>query len=136
MNPESSTNSSFNPETEKFFRRWVRITEQHLMQSLDRHKIHYTGDLKKGLRARISDRGDKLLAEFYFKSYGRFVDMGVGSMFESTESNRDIILGERKSKPWYSKPFFGRLNNLRGAIGYQMMEQVVREERKALEVDI
>jgi len=122
-----------NPKTEEFFRRWVRITERNLLHALRRHGIHDTGNLRSGLHAKVIEKGDKLLAEYYFKVYGRFVDMGAGGFVESRQSNRDIMLGKRKPKPWYSKTFFGRLSNLRGAIGYQMMEQVVREIREGLD---
>lgn len=125
---------NLNPDTLAFFQRWVKITEARLMQSLGKHRVHETGALESGLNTQVSELGDKLLAEFYFKLYGRFVDMGKGAIAESTESNRHLILAPkgRKPKPWYSKTFFGRLSNLRGAIGFQMTETVIQAVRQSM----
>jgi len=143
----NDSNGAFNSETEAFFRRWVKITASQLEQALGKHRIHQTGALESGLNAKVSELGDKLLAEFYFKLYGRFVDMGKGAIanpnshptshpaIESTESNRLMILGtkKRKPKPWYSKTFFGRLDNLRGGIGYKMKEIVMQTIRQSID---
>jgi len=60
------------------------------------------------------------------------VDMGAGK--QSTQENYRLISTGRKPKKWYSPIFFGRLGKLRGAIGYQMSEQVIQSIRQELDV--
>jgi len=108
------------PNTDAFFREWVKITENKLLREIDKLDVKDSGKLKEGLHSKIHYEGMKIVGEIYFKIYGRFVDMGAMGR-QSIEINRNFF-----AKKWYSPTFFGRLSILRGVLGLQASEQVMK----------
>lgn len=122
-------------EARSLFDRWVSKTEDILLDQLSEKKIGITEDLRNSLRSEIVNVGDGfMVGRFYFLQRGRFVDMGAGRGSESNSRGEGLKVGRkaRRAKPWYSKPFYGRLNALQGAIGAQLSEQVISNIKGAL----
>lgn len=125
-------------DTEVFFSRWVKRTEEILVGQLAAKKIGVTDDLKRSVQSRMITMADGYLrGEFMFMERGRFVDMGAGRGSNTDRSLYDMDDAytnrkKRKPKKWYSRPFYGRLNDLEGAIGYAIMEQAIDEVKRPL----
>jgi hypothetical protein len=118
-----------------FTRSWANRTDQILKDQLREKKIGVTKDLFQSLRHKVYQKaGDQIGADFSFLTYGRFRDMGAGSgskasVIEQIRTNGDIIQQKskgRKPARWYSRPFYGRIHALMGAVGYAISEQAVR----------
>lgn len=98
--------------------RWLKRTQDVLLEEIDRLEVKESGDLKRGLSAKVTERGEGIIhAEISFLTRGRFVDMGAGS------GSKAKGLNKRKAKKWYSPAFYGRLSYLQGALGYAIMEE-------------
>jgi hypothetical protein len=139
-----------NPITEiqSYVQRWAERTDQVLLMMLKREDVGITEELFKSVQSRVYANASSMIGyDLSFLTYGRFRDMNVGrgrgkslSMkFESTTTNREIIQrkGRKRAKTakWYSRPFYGRLNALEGAIGIRMMEQSIRAIKTPLTND-
>lgn len=135
-------------EVEKYVRSWKDKTDQVLKDMLIRYDVGYTEELFKSIRGKVYKMSsDRIGYDLGFMKHGRFRDMNVGRgrkknlslKIESTSSNRRIIAGKApkglKPAKWFSKPFYGRLNALQGAIGYSMMEQAILSVKKPIEDD-
>jgi hypothetical protein len=105
--------------------RWLARTGQVLIGQMERLKVEDTEALKAGLSTRLSERGSGIIAaELSFLTRGRFVDMGAGRPTSLGTA------GRRKPKKWYSPAFYGRLNDLQGALGIQMSEETMAALKK------
>lgn len=112
---------------------WTARTEEMLDRALKQMNIGDTGQLAKSLRSKVRQKAMGLLeAEHEFLIRGRFRDMGAGrgtkaGRIESRASNRAMTSSGqgRRGKRWYSRTYWGRLNDLQGAIGYRLMETAV-----------
>ena len=126
---------NFNSEAEEIFRRWADTTLKILLRQIDKKKVKDTEKLRKSLSVKIVEIGEGFLSgEFSFMPRGRFVDMGAGrkrafNPYESTYQKAK----ERKPKKWYSRPFWGRLNDLEGVMGIELMEYAVKAIKQELE---
>ena len=129
-----------NHEVSALFERWLTRTEEIMRQRISQMDIgSYPGkkgpdELLRSLSSRMRDLGSGYLeGSFSFLERGRFVDMGSGrgySFGQSIRGTHDLETGRRKNKgrrpkKWYGKVFYGRLNDLQGAVGYTMMENVL-----------
>ncbi len=83
----------------------------------------------------IQASNEKLHSEIEFLLRGRFVDMGAGrksSKIETRDGNaRKLKL--RRPKKWYSRAFWGRINDLQGVFGFKLMEAAIRSVKDPLE---
>lgn len=135
-------------EIQSYVQSWADRTDQVLLMTMKRLGVGITEELFKSVQSKVYAKASEMIGyDLGFLTYGRFRDMNVGRgrgkdlslKFESTTTNREIIQGKNrkstKSAKWYSKPFYGRLNALEGAIGIQMMEQSVRAVKTTIEND-
>jgi hypothetical protein len=121
--------SEFNAENLAILTNWFERTDVILRRELARFRIGETKNLEDSLRHEVHARAKGIIqGELEFLVRGRFVDMGAGKsakLIQSREGNRQLT-GGRKAKLWYSRAFWARLNDLQGAIGYQLMEQSIQ----------
>lgn len=106
---------------------WADKTKQVLESQLRQKGIGITEELFNSLSFRVFQQaGDIIQFDLSFMQRGRFRDMGAGRerKVETMETNRKIA-GGRKPAKWYSRPFYGRLNALQGAVGFKVMEQAI-----------
>lgn len=121
-------------EAEALFQRWLERTEQILKGEMRRLEVRDSGDLRRGLRARLEKDGRILKGELSFLLRGRFVDMGAGRWQRAHEFSRRRK-GGRQPKKWYSPAFYGRLDSLMGALGIEMMEEAMEKATQELKQD-
>jgi hypothetical protein len=113
-------------EHKAIFGRWLNNTVKSLLKSADRLKVKDTEALKKSIKTNLSDAGEGILrGELSFLNRGRFVDMGAGRRAKNSFTNN------RKPKRWYSRPFYGRLNDLEGVLGISTMEESIKSLKEA-----
>ena len=128
-----------NSEIFRTLTRWTARTEMLLNLELDKKNIGESHQLRRSLKSRTFAKSNAVFeAQIDFLIRGRFVDMGVGRprKIESRDTNAELIPGGRKPKKWYSRTFWGRLNDLQGVLGYRMMEsaiQAIKEPLKELQ---
>lgn len=109
---------------------WLSRTVEILQQQLKKHKIGVTDELYQTLKGEATRRSAaEIQLALYFLRRGKFVDMGVGKgvPIESVQKSRERSRGSsrmRKAKKWYSKPWYGRLNDLNGVINFTISETV------------
>lgn len=118
--------------TLEFAKNWASRTEEILLREMRKEKLKDSGKLEKGLSQRVITSGDAAKIEFYFRTYGRFQDMGVGREAKRDDSELRRLLTTKKRKPrqWYSKPFFGRISSLYGAVGFSIAETAMATLRQ------
>jgi hypothetical protein len=129
------TPEKFATEAESIFRKWVKGTFDILIQNIDDLDVKDSEDLRKSLNSRVVEIGRGYLqGEFSFEEHGRFQDMGAGRkrLSESTVDRKGRKLKVRKPKKWYSRPFYGRINDLQGVMGYELMESAVETIKSEL----
>ena len=117
---------------------WFKRTELVLRREKTRLKVDDTNELDKSLAHKVHQRANDLLeGELEFLVRGRFSDMGAGRAsrkIETREGNRSLIEGKtRKPKKWYSRTFWGRLNDLQGILGYRLMESAIDAVKDPIE---
>ena len=118
---------------------WTARTELVLRLQKKRLGVDDTNELDKSLSGRVRQQADAMLeSELAFLVRGRMVDMGAGRArkIESRDTNAQLIQGKsntRKPKKWYSRAFYGRINDLQGIIGFQLMESAIRAVKDPLE---
>ena len=120
---------------------WTARTEQMLKRAIDQMRIGDTGALVDSLRSQVRKKSqDLLIAEHEFLIRGRFRDMGVGrgeksGRVESRAGNRALASSGQGRRParWYSRTYWGRLNDLQGAIGYRLMETAIDSVKEAID---
>jgi hypothetical protein len=128
-----------NLETLKTLTDWSRRTALVLDREIVRWKLQDTRDLQQSLKERVDQKTESLLvAQLQFLVRGRFQDMGAGRgskrNFESRDGNRELLGGsKRKAKRWYSRAFWGRINDLQGVLGYRLMESAINSVKEPLE---
>ena len=89
-------------------RAWADIVIERWEYRVAQLDVVDSGELLKSFQAQVhvdsNGSGEKIV--FAFAYYGRFVELGVGKYVSAgMESNR-------KKKPWYTKIFFGQVNQL------------------------
>lgn len=127
-----------NLETLKVLTRWFDRTEYILRLEKRKLKVDDTNELDKSLNTEVHQRAnDLLVGELEFLVRGRFVDMGAGrkrKVLESRDGNGDLLkVKKRKPKKWYSRAFYGRINDLQGVLGYKLMESAIDSVKDPLE---
>jgi len=126
-----------NVDVAVLFEKWLdRTVEIHLTE-LTKQDIGETDDLRRSVTKHFRRMSEGYLeGGLIFLERGRFVDMGSGRGVSFGRSTRgfdlETIKSGRKPKRWYSKVFYGRLNDLQGALGLKLMEQVVEQGREGL----
>jgi hypothetical protein len=103
-----------------------------------RLKVGESGKLDRSFQTRVlSLSQDTFQSQMDFLLRGRFVDMGVGRgrKIESRQTNRELLspTKARKPKKWFSRAYYGRLNDLQGVLGYQLIEASIRSVKDNLE---
>lgn len=124
-------------EVRKLMDRWVAKTTAIMKEEMQKKGIGITDDLAKSLSSEVTALADGYIqGEFSFLVRGRFVDMGAGNGYKNALSrdSGSIKRGRklRKPKKWYSRVFYGRLSDLRGAVGYKIMEEAIGAVTKPL----
>lgn len=122
-------------DVEAFFRHWLAYNEQIFRDEIQKRNIGVKEELIKSFHHEMRRLGHGYLeGEHYFFDRGRFVDMGVGrghGRGELTSSSRsegwDRGRKGRKPNPWYSPAFYGRLNDLMGAVGARFHEKALKK---------
>jgi hypothetical protein len=120
-----------NLETLQVLTQWMRRTEVIFRREITRLRIGDTKDLEQSIEHEVQRKSESMLeGAFEFLIHGRFVDMGAGKgarKLETREGNRQLLSkGKgRRPKKWYSRAFWGRLNDLQGVLGYRMMESSI-----------
>lgn len=127
-----------NLETLKTLTDWSRRTALVLDREIVRWKLQDTRDLQRSLKERVDQRSNHLLEmQLEFLVRGRFQDMGAGRgsrKIETREGNSRLLGGRRrKPKRWYSRAFWGRINDLQGVLGFRMMESAIDSVKEPLE---
>lgn len=126
-----------NLETLQVLTDWFTRTELVLRREKNRLKVDDTKDLDQSLRNQVHQKSNSILeGELEFLVRGRFVDMGAGRKrkIETREGNASLLkLKPRKPKKWYSRAFWGRLNDLQGILGYKLMEASIDSIKDPIE---
>lgn len=120
--------------------RWTERTNMILGLELKRKKVGESGTLDRSRKARTLTLSQTLFeSQIDFLIRGRFVDMGAGRprKIESRYTNGELlnVHKARKPKKWYSRAYYGRLNDLQGVLGYQLMESAIQSIKGPLEAD-
>jgi hypothetical protein len=117
----------------------MRRTQLIFHREITRLNIGETSQLDQSIEQEVNRKGETMLeGAFEFLMRGRFVDMGAGRgsrKLETREGNRMLLQkGKgRRPKKWYSRAFWGRLNDLQGILGYRMMEASIDSIKGPLE---
>jgi hypothetical protein len=87
---------------------WADIVIERWELKISQFNVYDTGELLRSFQTHVqldaNGVGEKIT--FAYAYYGRFVELGVGKYVKAgMESNR-------KKKPWYTKIFFGQVNQL------------------------
>ena len=128
-----------NLETLDTLTSWMRRTQVIFHREITRLKIGETNQLDKSIEQEVRQKSEAMLEGcFEFLMRGRFVDMGAGRgarKLETREGNRQLLQkGKgRRPKKWYSRAFWGRLNDLQGVLGYRMMEAAIDSVKDPIE---
>lgn len=89
---------------------WAEIVLRIWEEQIKDYDAIYSWQLIDSLQQHVHfhSNGNPERIDFFYKYYGKFVDMGVGSGV--TLSNQDALLAleqtERKRKPWFSETFY------------------------------
>ena len=128
-----------NLETLDTLTSWMKRTELIFHREITRLRIGETTQLDKSIDQEVKQKSQTMLeGAFEFLMRGRFVDMGAGRgarKLETREGNRQLLQkGKgRRPKKWYSRAFWGRLNDLQGIMGYRMMEAAIDSVKDPIE---
>ena len=125
-----------NIEMLKFAQSWANRTEEILKQEIDRLDVNDTEALRAGLHSIVKQEANKTIIELRFKKYGRYVDIGIKSKKQTREKLVNELLGSKKKKGkndkrWYSPVWYGRVSKLYGAIGFDLVEKVIKTKVNA-----
>jgi hypothetical protein len=128
-----------NLNTLKVVTDWFKRTEYILRLELKKWKVNDTSELDRSIQQEVHQRANDLLeGQLEFLVRGRFVDMGAGrksKVLESRETNGQLLAPKgRKPKKWYSRAFYGRINDLQGVLGYKLMESAIQSVKGQLEM--
>jgi hypothetical protein len=128
-----------NLETLDTLTEWMKRTEVIFHREITRLRIGETSQLDQSIEQEVKTNSETMLqGAFEFLMRGRFVDMGAGKgarKLETREGNRQLLQrGKgRRPKKWYSRAFWGRLNDLQGIMGYRMMEAAIDSVKDPIE---
>lgn len=119
-----------NLEILQILTKWFARTEMVLRIEKRKLRVDKTYALERSLSSEIRQKTNEILeGELNFLIRGRFVDMGAGkkaNKLESRDGNGRLLkVKARKPKVWYSKAWYGRINDLQGVLGYKMMESAI-----------
>ncbi|WP_338812739.1 hypothetical protein V9L05_15340 [Bernardetia sp. Wsw4-3y2] len=125
-----------NVEMLRFAQKWATRTEEILRQEIDRLDVKDTEALREGLNSIVKQEANKTIIELRFKKYGRYVDIGIKSKKQTREKLVSEILGsknkkQKNDKRWYSPVWFGRVSKLYAAIGFDLVEKVIKTKVNA-----
>lgn len=119
---------------------WAEWIEKKLKEKFVTMKIGVTDELLKSLSFEVLESAGLNDGQYKlsFLEYGRFLDMGVGSLSKETISgNREAFKKAsdtkiRRPKKWYGKTAYGGLNRLINSLvnGYQ--EEIVQTVKSQL----
>ncbi|MCJ8334931.1 MAG: hypothetical protein MJH10_11870 [Epibacterium sp.] len=122
---------AYSNETDAFFEQWLRRTVAIMEGRIRDMGIGDTDDLRDSLAHEMRRLSTGYLeGEISFLERGRFVDMGSGRGYSFGKSHRTDLHAQgreakgRKPKKWYGRVFYGRLNDLQGAVGLKLMDAV------------
>jgi len=113
-----SNNQISYPSTKEIAQKWTAITEKKLKENITKLKIIDKGTLIYSLASKVVRVGDiSLQAQFTYRQYGQYVDMGVGrgvargarktaAFTLNRNAKGQLLRYKRKPRPWYSKPMF------------------------------
>ena len=118
----------------KFAQSWATRTEEILKSEIDRLDVKDTEALRAGLHSIVKQEANKTIIELRFKKYGRYVDIGIKSKKQTREKLVNELLGskskkgkkQKNDKRWYSSVWYGRVSKLYGAIGFDLVEKVIK----------
>lgn len=125
-------------EVRAFLENFQEKNKAILLREMKKQGIGQSEDLYRKLSVAMEEKTVGLFhLELVMLRRGRFVDMGVGRgvPIEKVKAPRQRSRGakrKRRAKKFYSKPFYGRLNDLQGAVGYKMMEEAQQIVRQAI----
>ncbi len=113
---------------DRMYVEWAEIVMKLFRRKILEMEVWETGSLYNSLVYHVITQanGDVARIEFFFNYYGRFVNRGHG---------RDIWIGNpgdvghdvrRKPKPWYSKVFYGNLNDLARLVAQKYGEEAAK----------
>jgi hypothetical protein len=127
-----------NPETLDILTRWTERTNFLLRRQREVLGVNNDGPLSKSQKYKVRQLSDSMLeSQTEFLVRGRFVDMGAGrrsTKIETRDGNARLLKGKvRRPKKWYSKTFWGRLNDLQGVLGYKLMEDAINSVKNQLD---
>jgi hypothetical protein len=127
-----------NSETLDILTRWTERTNFLLRRQREVLGVNNDGPLSKSQKYKVRQLSDSMLeSQTEFLVRGRFVDMGAGrrsTKIETRDGNGRLLKGKvRRPKKWYSKTFWGRLNDLQGALGYRLMEDAINSVKNQLD---
>jgi hypothetical protein len=87
---------------------WADIVIERWENRIAQLKVMDTGELLRSFQAQVvmdaNGNGEKIT--FTYAYYGRFTELGVGKGVKAGMDSR------RQKKPWYTKIFFGQVNQL------------------------
>ena len=87
---------------------WADIVIERWENRIAQLNVMDTGELLRSFQAQVAmdanGNGEKII--FTYAYYGRFSELGVGKGVKAGMDSR------RQKKPWYTKVFFGQVNQL------------------------
>ena len=99
---------------------WADITLRILLENLTKFNFSDdVGHLKKSLRFKIfkEANGDRGKVEFFFNTYGRFVDMGVGKeYYKGNSGDVGFIHKQRRAKEWLYISWFFQVHRFKAIL--------------------
>jgi len=100
---------------------WADIVIERWELRISQLGVVDTGELLRSFQAQVNTdangNGEKIV--FTYAYYGRFPELGVGKGIKAgIESNR-------KKKPWYTKIFFGQVNQLARIMAEKYGQQAI-----------
>lgn len=127
-----------NPETLQLLTRWTERTNFLLRRQREVLGVNNDGPLSKSQKYQVRQLSNAMLeSQTEFLVRGRFVDMGAGrrsTKIETRDGNGRLLGGKgRKPKKWYSRTFWGRLNDLQGALGFRLMEDAINAVKNQID---
>ena len=115
---------NYQSDAEELFRKWLDRTVEILERERFAKKVEDSRKLKESLRGVVVQvAANELGGQIHFLTRGRFVDMGAGRKRKIEQVNSRQRRKTRRPKKWYSPVFYGRLNDLEGALGIKLMER-------------
>ena len=98
----------------EFYTGWAEIVLKLWKRKIMDMEVWHSGQLFDSLVHHVITQanGNVAMIEFFFLMYGRFQDMGVGREVFKGNSGDLGFTPKRKRKMWYSKVFWGSVQDL------------------------